>query len=53
MSTKSSGDYKPSAKGWGFAAVIIALAIIANFTAYSIHQATYLKPDAPKAAARP
>jgi hypothetical protein len=35
----------PSAKGWGFAALIIALAIIANVTAYSIHKATYLKPD--------
>ncbi len=53
MSTESSGDYNPSAKGWGFAALIITLAIIANVTAYSIHQATYLKPDAPKAAGRP
>ena len=38
----------PSAQGWGVAAFIIALAIAANFTAYSIHRATYLKPDAPK-----
>jgi hypothetical protein len=41
----------PSSKGWGFAALIIALAIIANFTAYKIHKATYLQPDAPKAEA--
>ena len=35
----------PSSQGWGVAALIIALAIIANVTAYSIHKATYLKPD--------
>jgi hypothetical protein len=35
----------PSSKGWGFAALIIALAIVANLTAYTIHKATYLKPD--------
>ena len=29
----------------GFAALIIALAIVANLTAYTIHKATYLKPD--------
>ena len=40
----------PSSKGWGIAALIIALAIIANVTAYSIHKATYLKPDAKPAA---
>ena len=40
--------YNPNNKGWGFAALIIALAIIANVTAYSIHRATYLKPDAPR-----
>ena len=52
VSTEVGSDYNPSAKGWGFAALIIALAIIANVTAYSIHQATYLKPDRPKAEAR-
>ena len=41
----------PSAQGWGVAAFIIALAIVANVAAYSIHKATYLKPDAPKPAA--
>jgi hypothetical protein len=41
----STDRYNPSAKGWGVAALIIALAIIANVTAYSIHKATYLKPD--------
>lgn len=41
--------YNPNNKGWGFAALIIALAIAANFTAYTIHKNTYLKPDAPKA----
>ncbi|MDA1080610.1 MAG: hypothetical protein O2973_02875 [Gemmatimonadetes bacterium] len=47
----SSDRVNPSSQGWGVAALIIALAIIANVTAYSIHKATYLKPDAPKAAA--
>ena len=42
----SSDRVNPSAHGWGVAAFIIALAIIANVTAYSIHQATDLKPDA-------
>ena len=41
----SEGRYNPSTKGWGIAALIIALAIIANVTAWSIHKATYLKPD--------
>ena len=40
----------PSSQGWGIAALIIALAIIANLTAYSIHKATYLKPDRAKTA---
>jgi hypothetical protein len=48
----STDRVNPSSKGWGVAALIIALAIIANVTAYSIHKATYLKPDkaAPSAA---
>ncbi|MEX2181284.1 MAG: hypothetical protein WD771_04535 [Gemmatimonadaceae bacterium] len=41
-----SGEEKdPSKLGWGFAAAIIGLAIVANLTAFSIHKATYLKPD--------
>jgi hypothetical protein len=47
----NSDRVNPSSKGWGFAALIIALAIVANLTAYSIHKATYLKPDKPKAPA--
>lgn len=47
----STERYNPHNKGWGVAALIIALAIIANVTAFSIHKATYLKPDAPKAPA--
>ena len=43
--------YNPNTKGWGVAALIIALAIIANVTAYSIHKATYLKPDKAPASA--
>ncbi len=43
--------HDPNKLGWGFAAAIIALAIVANLTAYSIHKATYLKPDKPAAAA--
>lgn len=49
MST-SSEQYDPNKLGWGFAAAIIVLAIVANVTAYSIHKATYLKPDKPAAA---
>jgi hypothetical protein len=45
----SSERYNPNNKGWGAALFIIALAILANVTAYSIHKATYLKPDKPKA----
>jgi hypothetical protein len=46
-----TGDkYDPNTLGWGFAGIIIALAIVVNVTAYSIHKATYLKPDKPKAA---
>lgn len=47
----TSEPVNPSSKGWGIAALIIALAILANVTAYSIHKATYLKPDKPKAEA--
>ena len=47
----SSEPYDPNKLGWGFAAAIIALAIVANVTAYSIHKATYLKPDKPAASA--
>ena len=41
----NSDRVNPSSKGWGVAVLIIALAIIANVTAWSIHKATYLKPD--------
>ena len=41
----STDKVNPSSQGWGYAAFIIALAIIANVTAYAIHKATYLKPD--------
>jgi hypothetical protein len=41
----STDRVNPSSQGWGVAALIITLAIIANVTAYSIHKATYLKPD--------
>jgi hypothetical protein len=49
-SKKISEPFDPSKQGWGFAAAIIVLAIVANVTAYSIHKATYLKPDKPAAA---
>lgn len=45
-----SAPYNPNRLGWGFATAIIVLAIVANLTAFSIHKATYLKPDKPKAA---
>lgn len=41
----STDKVNPSSQGWGVAAFIIVLAILANVTAYSIHKATYLKPD--------
>jgi len=47
----STVPHDPNKLGWGFATVIIVLAIVANVTAYTIHKATYLKPDAPAAAA--
>lgn len=42
--------YDPNKLGWGFAAAIIVLAVVANFAAFSLHQATYLKPDKAPAA---
>jgi len=48
----STEKHDPNKLGWGFAATIIVLAIAANVTAYSIHKATYLKPDKPAAAAK-
>jgi hypothetical protein len=51
LQMSASGEqYDPNKLGWGFAAVIIVLAIVANVTAFSIHKATYLKPDKPAAA---
>lgn len=47
----NQNDVSPSSQGWGVAAFIIVLAIVVNTVVYRIHQATYLKPDAPKAAA--
>lgn len=47
----TDSSYDPNKLGWGFAAAIIVLAIVANITAFSIHKATYLKPDKPAAAA--
>ncbi len=32
-------------RGWGFALLIIGIAIIVNATAFAIHKATYLRPD--------
>lgn len=49
--SKSDATYDPNKLGWGFAAAIIALAIVVNVTAYSIHKATFQKPDKPKAEA--
>jgi hypothetical protein len=46
----SDAHYDPNKLGWGFAAAIIVLAIVANVTAFSIHEATYLKPDKAPAA---
>ena len=46
----SSDRVNPSSQGWGVAALIIALAIVSNLAAYSIHKATYLKPDKAKPA---
>jgi hypothetical protein len=46
----SGEQYNPNKLGWGFAAVIIVLAVVANVAAFSIHKATYLKPDKPAAA---
>lgn len=47
----TDSSYDPNKLGWGFATIIIVLAVVANITAYSIHKATYLKPDKPAASA--
>ncbi len=49
--TEQREAYDPNKLGWGFATAIIVLAVVANLTAYSIHKATYLKPDKPASAA--
>lgn len=46
----AESSYDPNRLGWGFAAAIIVLAIVANVTAYSVHKATYQQPDKPAAA---
>ncbi len=46
----NSQRVSPSSQGWGVAAFIIILAIVANTMAYRIHKATYLTPDASPAA---
>ncbi|HKS05167.1 MAG TPA: hypothetical protein VJR92_02540 [Gemmatimonadaceae bacterium] len=38
-------------RGWGFALLIILLAIAANVTAFTIHKKTYLQPKSTAAAA--
>ena len=43
--SSSNEAHDPNKLGWGFAAAIIVLAIVANVAAYSTHKATYLKPD--------
>lgn len=48
MNAPNEQSVNPSSRGWGVAALIIALAIVANLTAYGIHKATYLRPDKPK-----
>ena len=43
--------YDPNKLGWGFAAAIIVLAVVANVDrVFSLHKATYLKPDKAPAA---
>lgn len=41
----NSKQASPSSQGWGVAAFIIILAIVANTMAFRIHKATYLAPD--------
>lgn len=48
--SEQSENYDPNKLGWGFATFIIVLAVVINIGAYSIHKATYLKPDKPTAA---
>ncbi len=50
--SSSNEAYDPNKLGWGFAAAIIVLAVVANLTAYSLHKATYQKPDKPAAASQ-
>jgi len=51
LAMANQNDVSPSSQGWGVAAFIVLLAIVINTVVYRVHQATYLKPDAPKAAA--
>lgn len=49
MSSQTTQDLHN--RGWGFALLIILLAIAANVTAFTIHKNTYLQPKASTAAA--
>ena len=45
MSADEKNTQDPNQLGWGVATVIIVLAVVVNVAAFSIHKATYLKPD--------
>jgi hypothetical protein len=46
-----TNDVSPSSKGWGFAALIVALAASLWATAYVIHTKTFCHPMDPECAA--
>ena len=43
MTSQSSQDLHN--RGWGFALLILVIAIVANAAAFTMHQATYLQPQ--------
>jgi hypothetical protein len=44
-----SAAYDPNKQGWGFASVVVLLTGGLLFTAYSIHERTYIHPRDPMA----
>jgi hypothetical protein len=42
-----SAQYDPNKQGWGFASVVVLLTCGLLYTAYSIHERTYVQPRDP------
>ena len=46
---QTTGEAVPTARGWGIAAFVVALAIVANAFIFYVHTQTYRHPTDPTA----